>query len=136
MPVHDRITEAPGLAPGPGYAHVVTATGRLAFIAGQVALDEQGQLVGPGDLGAQTRQALANLHRALSVVGADWRDVVRFNWYLRDAGQVAVLREVRDEILRPALGDLPNPASTLVEVGRLFREDLLVEVDAIAALPG
>lgn len=135
MPIHDRVTEAAGLAPGPGYAHVVTVSGRLAFVAGQVALDERGELVGPGDLAAQTRQALANLHRALTAVGAGWPDVVRFGWYLRDAGQLQVVRAVRDEVLRPVLGDLPNPASTLVEVSGLFRDDLLVEVDAVASLP-
>jgi enamine deaminase RidA (YjgF/YER057c/UK114 family) len=135
MPIMDRLTEVPGVAPGPGFAHAVTVTGRLAFISGQVALDEAGQLAGPGDLAAQTRQALTNLHRILRELGAGWPDVVRFGWYVLDAGQVQVIRDVRDELIRPALGDRPNPASTLVQVAALFRPGFLVEVEAVAAVP-
>jgi hypothetical protein len=74
MPIIDRLTATQGLAPGPGYAHAVTVTGRLAFISGQVALDADGGLVGAGDLAAQTRQALGSLHRVLRGLGADWPD--------------------------------------------------------------
>jgi len=135
MPILDRLTEAPDLAPGPGYSHAVTVTGRLAFVAGEVAFDAEGQLVGPGDLAAQTEQALANLHRVIRALGADWPDVVRFGWYVVDASQVLTIREVRDRLIRPALGDRPNPASTLVQVAALFRPEFLVEVDAVVALP-
>ena len=135
MPIMDRLTQVPGVAPGPGFAHAVTVTGRLAFISGQVALDEAGQLAGPADLAAQTRQALTNLHRILRELGADWPDVVRFGWYVLDASQVQVIRDVRDELIRPSLGGRPNPASTLVQVAALFRPGFLVEVEAVAAVP-
>jgi enamine deaminase RidA (YjgF/YER057c/UK114 family) len=135
VPIEDRLTSAPGVAPGPGFAHAVTVSGRLAFVSGQVALDENGQLAGPGDLEAQTRQALHNLHAIISALGADWPDVARFSWYVLDASQVQVIRDVRDEFIRPALGDRPNPASTLVQVAALFRPGFLVEVDAVVALP-
>jgi enamine deaminase RidA (YjgF/YER057c/UK114 family) len=111
-------------------------TGRFAFVSGQVALDEDGQLVGAGDLGAQTRQALVNLHRILHQLGADWPDVARFGWYVLDASQVQVIRDIRDELIRPSLVGQPNPASTLVQVAALFRPGFLVEVDAVVALPG
>jgi enamine deaminase RidA (YjgF/YER057c/UK114 family) len=117
VPIEDRLTSVPGVAPGPGFAHAVTVSGRLAFVSGQVALDENGQLAGPGDL------------------EADWSDVARFSWYVLDASQVQVIRDVRDEFIRPALGDRPNPASTLVQVAALFRPGFLVEVDAVVALP-
>ena len=136
MPVTDRITSVPGVSPGPGFAHAVTVTGRVAFVSGQVALDASGQLVGAGDIGAQTRQALANLHAILRSLGADWRDVARFGWYVLDASAVQVIRDTRDEIIRPSLGDLPNPASTLVEVAALVRPEFLVEVEAVVAVPG
>lgn len=135
MPVHDRLTAAPGISPGPGYAHAVTVSGRLAFVSGQVAVDAEGRLVGPGDLTAQTAQALRNLERVLAALGAGWEDVVRFGWYVVDATQVQTIRDVRDEFIRPALGDRPNPASTLIQVAALFRPEFLVEVDAVAALP-
>jgi enamine deaminase RidA (YjgF/YER057c/UK114 family) len=136
VPIIDRLTSVPDVAPGPGFAHAVTFTGKLAFVSGQVALDGDGQLVGPGDLAAQTAQALRNLHRILGSLGADWPDVVRFGWYVLDAGSVQVIRDVRDEFIRDALGGRPNPASTLVQVGALFRPEFLVEVDAFVAVPG
>src|SRR5690242_20984500 len=67
-----------GLAPGPGYSHAVTGRGRWVAISGQVALDEDGQLVGAGDLEAQARQVFANLDRALAAAGAD-RKSTRLN---------------------------------------------------------
>lgn len=135
MPTFDRITEADGLAPGVGYSHAVVTMGRTAFLAGQVAVDADGNLVGTGDLGAQTRQALANLELVLDAMGASWQDVAKLGWYVVDVTQVQAIRDARDEVLRPALGDLPNPASTLVQVAALFRPEFLVEVDAVVALP-
>jgi enamine deaminase RidA (YjgF/YER057c/UK114 family) len=135
MPIANRLTSVPDVAPPPGFAHAVTASGQLAFVSGQVALDAGGQLVGSGDLAAQTAQALRNLHSILRALGADWPDVVRFGWYVLDAASVQVIRDVRDEFIRPSLGDRPNPASTLVQVAALFRPEFLVEVDAVVALP-
>lgn len=135
MPIVERLTSVPDVAAGPGYAHAVTASGKLAFVSGQVAFDASGQLVGPGDLAAQTAQALRNLHGVLGALGADWPDVVRFTWYVLDVGSVQVIRDTRDEFIRPSLGDRPNPASTLVQVAALFRPELLIEVEAVVALP-
>jgi enamine deaminase RidA (YjgF/YER057c/UK114 family) len=136
VPVTDRLTEVPGVSPAPGFAHAVTVTGQLAFVSGQVALDAAGEAVAPGDLGAQTRQALSNLGAILHALGAGWSDVVRLSWYILDASDIQVIRDVRDEVIRPALGDRPNPASTLVQVAALFRPEVLVEVDAVVAVPG
>jgi len=135
MPISERLTDVPGLSAGPGYSHAVTVSGRLAFVSGQVALDDSGQLVGPGDVGAQARQALANLHRIITHLGADWPDVVKFGWYVLDTGSLQVIRDVRDELIRPSLGERSNPASTLVQVAALFRPGFLVEVDAVVGLP-
>ncbi|GAA1795173.1 RidA family protein [Planosporangium flavigriseum] len=135
MAVHDRLTTAPGLAPGPGFAHAVTVSGRVAFVSGQVSVDAEGRVVGAGDLAAQTRQALTNMYAVLRELGADWSDVAKLGWYLLDVTQVQTIRDVRDELIRPALGELPNPASTLVQVPALVRPEFLVEVDAVVALP-
>src|SRR5688572_5686488 len=112
MPIDQRLHEVPGVAANPAYAHAVTVTGRLAFVSGQVAMDEAGNLVGAGDLGAQTRQALRNMQAILEALRAGWADVVKLTWYLIDVSEIQVVRDVRDEFLRPALGDLSNPAST------------------------
>jgi enamine deaminase RidA (YjgF/YER057c/UK114 family) len=119
---------------GPGYSQAVTVTGTLAFVSGQVALDGEGNLVGPGDLAAQTRQAMQNLEGVLAQLGATWADVVKFGWYLTDVTEIQKVRDVRDEFLRPLLGDRPNPASTLVQVAGLFRPEFLIEVEAVVAL--
>jgi enamine deaminase RidA (YjgF/YER057c/UK114 family) len=134
MPLIDRITDVPGNAPGFGFSHAVTATGKLAFISGQVALDLDGKIVGDHDMGAQTEQALLNLQRVLDSLGADWADVVKLTWFVMENGRLQDLREARDRIIRPALGDRPNPASSLVQVAGLFRPGLLVEVEAVVAL--
>ncbi|HZD01554.1 MAG TPA: RidA family protein [Actinomycetes bacterium] len=114
-----------------GYTHVVEVTaGRPVYIAGQVALDHAGTLVGPGDIRAQTRQVFDNLRSALQAVGAGFGQVVKLNYYLVDAAQLPVVREVRDEYVDPRR----PPASTAVEVRRLFRDDLLIEVEAVAVI--
>lgn len=128
MGIIDRIGE------GPGYSQVVTVTGTLAFVSGQVALDEEGNLVGPGDLAAQTRQAMRNLEGVLTQLGATWADVVKFGWYLTDVAEIQKVRDIREEFLRPVLGDRPNPASTLVQVAALFRPGFLIEVEAVVAV--
>jgi reactive intermediate/imine deaminase len=112
-----------------GYSHVVVApVDQIVFVSGQVPLDADGELVGPGDLEAQTRQVFENLAAALEAAGASWQSVVKLNYFLRDVTQIAVVRAVRDEHLDPER----LPASTLVEVSGLFRDDVLVEIDAVA----
>ena len=122
------------LPPARGYTHVVEvpAGERLVFISGQVPLNRKGELVGAGDLGRQAEQVFANLALALAEVGGTFADVVKLTIYMTDASQLPELREVRDRHI-----DLQAPpASSLVEVRRLFRDDVLVEIDAVAAVHG
>lgn len=131
-PAHAVFTNPPTLATPPGYSQVVAVTGgRTIYVAGQVALDQHGNLVGAGDLRAQTQQVFKNLQVALAAAGATFEHVVKLNYYLLDASQVAVVREVRESFVNMA----SPPASTLVEVRRLAREDFLVEIEAIASVP-
>lgn len=120
----------PGLSTPTGYSHIVSAKGgRTIYISGQVAFDAKGQLVGKGDLTAQTKQVFANLDTALKAAGASFNDVVKTNYYLLDASQVQVIREVRSHYFTKEL-----PASTLVQVGRLANPDFLVEIEVIAVV--
>jgi enamine deaminase RidA (YjgF/YER057c/UK114 family) len=115
-----------------GYSHVAEVTaGRPVYIAGQVALDSTGTLVGAGDIRAQARQVFENLRAALGAVGAGFDQVVKLNYYLVDATQLPAVREVRDEYLDARR----LPTSTAVEVRRLFREDILIEIEAVAVIP-
>jgi reactive intermediate/imine deaminase len=119
-----------GLSTPTGYSHVVSARGgRTIYISGQVALDAKGELVGAGDMAAQTRQVFANLDTALKAAGASFADVVKTNYYIRDAAQVQVIRDVRAQYVGKEL-----PASTLVEVSRLARPDFLIEIEVVAVV--
>lgn len=115
-----------------GYSQLVEVPPgtRLLFFSGQVGLDSSGALRAPGDFRAQARQAFENLGAGLRAAGADFRDVIKLAFYVVDAGEIPALREVRDQFINPK----SPPASTLVEVRRLFREDVLVEIEAIAAV--
>jgi reactive intermediate/imine deaminase len=117
------------LAPPFGYSHVVDVpAGRIVYVSGQVPLDAAGRLVGEGDFAAQVRQVFENLTAALAAADASWHDVVKLNYFVRDIGEVAALRAIRDEYVNTE----QPPASTLVEVSRLFRDDVLVEIEAVA----
>jgi len=121
---------SPGTLPPPfGYSHVVDApAGRVIFISGQVPLDQAGELVGEGDIEAQARQVFENLTTALEAADASWPDVVKLNFFVVDVAQIGAVRGVRDEYVNTG----QPPASTLIEVSRLFRDDVLIEVDAVA----
>ncbi|HEV2932475.1 MAG TPA: RidA family protein [Streptosporangiaceae bacterium] len=117
-----------GLAPGPGYSHAVTGRGRWVATAGQVALDDAGQLVGPDDPQAQARQVFANLSRALAAAGASFADVIKLNYYVTDITMLPAVRTIRDEyvdIARP-------PASTAIQVAALAMPGLMIEIEAWA----
>jgi enamine deaminase RidA (YjgF/YER057c/UK114 family) len=123
---HFRAPE--GLAPGPGYSHAVTGRGRWVATAGQVALDDAGQLVGPNDPQAQARQVFANLGRALAAAGASFADVIKLNFYVTDITMLPAVRAVRDEYIDTAR----PPASTAVQVSALARPGLMIEIEAWA----
>jgi enamine deaminase RidA (YjgF/YER057c/UK114 family) len=116
------------LYPPNGYTHVVEATGgRTIYISGQVPSDKNGNVVGVGDFRAQAVQVFENLKAALAAADAGFGDVVKANYYVLDMSNITVLREVRRGYLGSAA-----PASTLVEVRKLAREEFLVEIEMIA----
>jgi reactive intermediate/imine deaminase len=129
VPAEKRFLSPDTLPPPFGYSHVVDApASRIVYVSGQVPLDTEGQLVGEGDFEAQVRQVFANLTAALEAAELSWSDVVKLNYFLVDVGQIASVRAIRDEYVdteRP-------PASTLVEVSGLFRDDVLIEIEAVA----
>ena len=117
-----------GMAPGNGYSHAVAASGRLVAVAGQVAMDEHGGLVGEGDAAAQAERVFENLRLALDAAGATFADVVKFGIFVTDISILPAIREVRDRYV-----DLDRPpASTAVQVAALFRPGYLLEIEALA----
>jgi reactive intermediate/imine deaminase len=123
----ERINPA-GMSQPTAYRHLVKA-GNLLFIAGQVALDAKGTLVGKDDMKAQVRQVLENLKSVLASQEADFSSVVKINIFTTDIEAFRGASDVREEYFR---GN--PPASTLVEIERLAQPDLLVEIEAIAVL--
>ena len=122
------------LSKPPGYTHVVDMAGpaRIVYVAGQLALDRSGKIVGAGDFRAQAVQVFENLKLALAAVGASFDDVVKINNYILDMSHRPIFREVRDMYVNKAA----PPASTLVGVTALAYPEALIEIEAIALLPG
>jgi len=114
-----------------GYSHAAkVGPGIVLFVAGQVALDGNGDLVGSGDLRAQSQQIFANLQAAVEAAGGKFRDVVKLNVYIVDVSKLADYRAVRDRYI-----DVDNPpTSTVVQVAALFRPEFMIEIEAVAAL--
>jgi reactive intermediate/imine deaminase len=129
--VTKRTFDPEGLpAPVGPYSNVVTTPpGKLVFCAGQVALDASGEIVGAGDIVAQTRQVMENLRIGLEAAGATFADVVRVVNYITDVDLFGEMAAVRREYLVE-----PYPASTLVEVSALMYPELLIEIEAIAVV--
>jgi enamine deaminase RidA (YjgF/YER057c/UK114 family) len=114
-----------------GYSHIVEVRGgRTLYIAGQLALDSDGNLVGGGDFRAQITQVFENLKARLAECGATFNDVIKLNYYLTEATDLLALRDVRNRHINRE----QPPASTLVVVKQLVREEYLVEVEAIAVV--
>ena len=114
-----------------GYSHAAkVGSGMVLFIAGQVALDGSGNLVGSSDFRAQTQQIFENLQAAVEAAGGSFRNIVKLNVYTVDVSKLADYREVRDRYI-----DVNHPpTSTVVQVAALFRPEFMIEVEAIAAL--
>jgi len=125
----------PGLVEPPGYTHLATvAGGRLVFVAGQVPLDERGELVGRDDPLAQARQCLRNLAACLAEAGARPEDAVRTTIYVV-ATEQASLGQVWRELLGSELAAALRTPATLVGVERLGYDGQLVEIECTAAVP-
>lgn len=127
------VSNPPTLAQPPGYAQIVeVGPGRLIFIAGQVAWDTQGKLVGAGDFALQAEQVFRNLLAAVESRGGTAASLVKLTIFVTDMQHLPLLRQVRDRFIPagPAV-----PASTLVQVAALFRPEFLIEVEAVAWLP-
>ena len=120
----------PGMSePVSHFTHVVRA-GRLVFVSGCVATDAQGRVVGGNDIVAQARQVHENIKRCLAAAGAGFADVCKVTVFLRNVGDREKVNTVRKEYFGSH-----RPASTLVEISRLVRDDCLIEIEATAVLP-
>ncbi|GIH21303.1 RidA family protein [Rugosimonospora africana] len=122
----------PGLPQPTGYSHVarISPGSRLVWTSGQVAIAADGTLPLATDWEAQTRQAMRNVGLALAAGGATWDDVFKLTFYVVDTSELDAVRAVRDEFVNLTV----PPASSLVRVAGLFRPELLIEIEAVAAV--
>ncbi|MEU3894929.1 RidA family protein [Streptomyces sp. NPDC045251] len=126
-----RISAPDGVAPAAQYSHVVLGTGRFVAVSGQLALDEDGKLVGDGDAAAQARQVFENLRRCLAAAGATFDDVVKLTFFVTDMAHMSAIRAARAE----HIPDDRLPAASAVQVAALVRPEFLMEVEAFAVVP-
>jgi 2-iminobutanoate/2-iminopropanoate deaminase len=115
------------------YSHVVTATGsgKMIFIAGQLARDASGTIVGPGDMRAQLEQTFKNLEACLKAAGATWADVVKTNTFVTDYDAFSQCRDVRMRYFGVA-----TPTSTTIRISGLAQPEAMVEIEMIAVVNG
>jgi len=116
----------PGMTQPTAYSHVVRHD-NLLFMAGQVALDADGNVVGAGDMQAQVRQVLENMRTVLASQGADFSNIVKITIYTTDIDAYRQTGDIREEYWQGIA-----PASTLVQIERLARPVFLVEIEATA----
>jgi enamine deaminase RidA (YjgF/YER057c/UK114 family) len=129
-----RYVDPEGLNKNPAFTNLVVVEGpvRTVYVGGQDSVDASGNIVGKGDVAAQTEQVLANLRAALAAGGARPEHVVKWNLLVVEGEPL----EAGFSAFRRAWGDPPNPpAITMAYVAGLANPDFLVEMDAIAVVP-
>ena len=120
----------PGTPQPAGVGTYVVRAGDLIFVSGFTAQDEHGRAVGGNDAAAQARAALDKVRRCLEAAGASFADVCKVTVFYRNIDDREAVNRVRQEYFGST-----RPASTAVEVSRLVKDDLLVEIEVIAVLP-
>lgn len=127
----------PGAVPVQGlYSHVTRVdSGVLLLVAGQLAVADDGSIVGKGNFAEQFHRVFANLEKVLAGVGAGIRDVAKFTTYLVDSAHIDDFMSLRASFFPARFGDGPFPPNTLLIVQRLVKAEFLIEVDAIVRAP-
>ena len=115
----------------PAYSHVVTVTGpgKTIYVAGQLARNLAGDIVGPGDMRAQMEQTFKNLEACLKAAGASWADVVKTNTFVTDYEAFSKCSDVRMRYFGVA-----SPTSTTIQISRLAQPEAMVEIEMIAVV--
>ncbi|WP_259016340.1 RidA family protein [Emticicia fluvialis] len=117
-----------------GYSQVAKidlGNATMLLISGQVPLDKQGNLVGKDDFATQTEQTFQNIKNIIEESGGNMSHLAKLSYFLRDVSKIQTVRDIRDKFI-----NVQNPpASTLVEVSHLYREDVLIEIEATAIIP-
>ena len=124
----DRLRQPSGVF---SHATTIEAQGRLVFISGMTARRADGSIAGVGDIETQTRQVCENIKAAVEAAGGTMDDICRVDVYIRNIEHFPGIHKVRAEYFKE-----PLPASTMVEVTKMTSPDYLIEINAIAVVPG
>jgi enamine deaminase RidA (YjgF/YER057c/UK114 family) len=117
------------------YSHVTRVRAQeYLFIAGMLATDKAGNIIGKADFDAQAAQVFANVRAALESAGASWKNVVQFTTYLTDAKLIEGFMAFRKREFPGMFAGAPYPPNTLLIIDRLVREEFLIEVQTVAAI--
>jgi 2-iminobutanoate/2-iminopropanoate deaminase len=117
-----------------GYSHAAVVdlgTCKMVILSGEVAFDQKGNLVGANDIGKQTEQVFQNIKNIVEAAGGNMNHVVKLGYFTTDVSRIQEIRTIRDRFINTK----NPPASTLVQVNKLFREDVLIEIEATAIIP-
>ena len=134
LSVSIRRVNPPELGAPPGYSHVVEVRARcIIFIAGQTALDRNGEIVGRGNFAMQAAQVFKNLDIALQAVGCTAANLIKLTVFLRNMDDLSAYREARNRFFATVTPPAA-PTVTLLEVSRLYGADFMIEIEAIAAV--
>jgi 2-iminobutanoate/2-iminopropanoate deaminase len=109
---------------------VIQGDGQVVYLKGQVSLNVAGEVVGEGDMKAQTRQVLENIRTMLRGIGGEMADIMSLTHYVTDISKFMETGPIRREFFAA-----PFPVTTTVQVAALYRPDLVVEITAIAEIP-
>jgi 2-iminobutanoate/2-iminopropanoate deaminase len=116
-----------------GYSHAAIidlGNYKMIIMSGQVAFDKQGNLIGKDDVKKQTEQVFLNIKSIVEELGGSMNNIIKLSYFLTDVTKIQTIRSVRDEFINIK----SPPASTLLEVSKLFRDDLLIEIEATAII--
>jgi 2-iminobutanoate/2-iminopropanoate deaminase len=117
-----------------GYSHAAVidlGNCKMVIMSGQVAFDRKGNLIGPNDIAKQTEQVFRNIKSIVEAAGGKMDHLVKLGYFTTDVSRIADVRTIRDQFINTKT----PPASTLVQVNKLFREDVLIEIEATAVIP-
>jgi len=109
---------------------VVQGDGQIVHLKGQVSLDVDGRVVGPGDMRAQVRKVLENIRDVLGAMGGFTTDVISLVHYATDIDAFMTTGDIRAEFF-----SAPYPVTTTVQIERLYHPDLMIEITAVAEIP-
>lgn len=129
-----KLVNPTSVATPKGYSQVAQidlGNATMLLIAGQVPLDKQGNLVGKDDFAKQTEQVFINIKNIIEEAGGTMNQLAKLTYFIRDVSKIQVLRDARDKFVNTKT----PPASTLVEVSKLYRDDVMIEIEATAVIP-